>query len=272
MSHNHDFTVSMYNRDAMPHGMRATCPLCLREIKVYKDGTITRHGWKETGRQVGQIGLGFQWGECPGTRSRPLEQTDADAIKHLVQLREAAEKWEAIRDGHRTGHDYYDRAVKIRLDRGRQGFDYVFEAWAKSGLEVISDEEIKRPSTYNPHRLETYRQVTYRVPRGYAPEPKRSAYSTSYVKSYEELRQGHEAGAAQKAEAIREAEEALKAAIVHHRTHEPERKVEERKGPAVHMQRRRPGQAMCGSRAHYVRTTDKPEEVTCSRCRKSLGL
>ena len=73
-------TSATYTRNRVPYGKKATCPCCLKSHSVTQNaGTMVRHGWKETGRQVGSYGNGYQWGECKGWGMRPLEETDADA-------------------------------------------------------------------------------------------------------------------------------------------------------------------------------------------------
>ena len=72
---------SNYSRDKIEKTHKATCPCCLESFCVKKNGTVVRHGWKETGRRKGQYGMGFQWGECWGTSAIPLEQSDVDGLR-----------------------------------------------------------------------------------------------------------------------------------------------------------------------------------------------
>ena len=72
---------SNYSRDKIEKTHKATCPCCLESFPVKKNGTVVRHGWKETGRRKGQYGMGFQWGECWGTSAIPLEQSDVDGLR-----------------------------------------------------------------------------------------------------------------------------------------------------------------------------------------------
>lgn len=246
-----------YMRNALPKAVRATCPLCCRAIKVAADGRMVRHGWKETGRKVGQQGLGFQWGECPATGSRPLEQTDADAIEHLEQLKAAAEDWERKAEEHKAGRDYYDRKVEVQV--GAQWRDIVADAFKESGLEVIK-VETERKSKHGSYVRE-YEVTTYRIPRG--------TEKGAYV-SYEKTRKVAQSYAESCARQLRGAQADLERAIEYHRTHEPSRKAEPNRGPAVHARGYRFG-TLCASRGMSPRVSDKPEEVTCARCKKRLA-
>ena len=97
-------TNATYTRNRVPYGKKATCPCCLKSHSVTQNaGTMVRHGWKETGRQVGSYGNGYQWGECKGWGMRPLEETDADAqdiILGMVESRdEIASRLAELRSG-----------------------------------------------------------------------------------------------------------------------------------------------------------------------------
>ena len=89
-----------YHRQRVPHKtFKGTCPYCLREISLKKDGTHVRHGWdvethwKENVQWV-QIWTGqTQHGFCPGWSKRPLEQTDEDALEALTQLNRDTAFW-----------------------------------------------------------------------------------------------------------------------------------------------------------------------------------
>lgn len=76
-------TSFTYKREPLDNTRRGICPSCLKDFNVVKSGAITRHGWEEAGRIVGEIGNGHQWGDCPGKGMRPLEETDIDAIRVL---------------------------------------------------------------------------------------------------------------------------------------------------------------------------------------------
>ena len=97
-------TSATYTRNRVPYVQKGTCPCCLKSHSVtQKVGTMVRHGWKETGRQVGSYGNGYQWGECKGWGMRPLEETDADAqdiILGMVESRdEIASRLAELRSG-----------------------------------------------------------------------------------------------------------------------------------------------------------------------------
>lgn len=249
--------MATYMREPMPGGMRATCPLCIRAIKVTKSGWMARHGWKESGRKVGSVGLGFQWGECPGTGSRPLEETDADALDHLVKLRFAAKLWDIRAAEEARGRDYYDRKVEDEV--GRRWGDLEVDAFKQAGLEVVKTEVVRK-SKYGGYPRE-YETTTYRVPRGFKDR-------TGYV-SYEKIRSIREADAKSNAEQLRLAESNLERAIDYHRNNEPDRKVEATRGSVVHAKGFRG--SLCGTRARHVRTGDGPGEVTCTRCLRMLS-
>tara|TARA_B100001057_G_scaffold465007_1_gene520731 strand:+ start:995 stop:1645 length:651 start_codon:yes stop_codon:yes gene_type:complete len=91
-----------YHRQCVPYKtFKGTCPYCLREVGLKKDGTHVRHGWKtethweENVRGV-QVWAGeSQQGSCKGWNKRPLEQTDEDALEALTLLHEDASLWRA---------------------------------------------------------------------------------------------------------------------------------------------------------------------------------
>ena len=68
--------TSQYHRPSVVKGNAATCPCCLKFHEVITSGRMVRHGWKETGRRVGEYGMGFQWGNCHGWSLRPLQETE----------------------------------------------------------------------------------------------------------------------------------------------------------------------------------------------------
>lgn len=252
-----------YMRSPMPHHMRATCSLCCRPIQVHADGTLYRHGWKETGRKVGEIGLGFQWGECPATNDRPLEQTDEDGLKHVERIRQAIITWEGTAEAHRVGLDSYSHDVEREI--AWEGHASIIESeswkmWAASGLEVVRvREETKGLRGYRQRKIEI---TTYRVVRGY--EAQGSRYGARTV-SYEALRAGAESVARHNVKQLQEAERMLLAAIEHHRVTEPVRKSESNE-PVVHA-RGRAGRPVCGTRGYSSRTTDDEQAVSCTRCK-----
>lgn len=248
-----------YMREPMPHHMRATCSLCCRPIQVHADGTLYRHGWKESGRKVGEVGLGFQWGECPATNDRPLEQTDEDGLKHVDRIRKAIVDWEAIVETHRVGKDSYEKDVERDVDRTIEPESW--RLWAASGLEIARTRtEWKGSRGFRQREVEIR---TYRVVRGY--EAQGTRYGAKTV-SYEALRENAESVARFNVQQLQEAERRLLAAIEHHRATEPVRKSESNE--RVMHARGRAGRPLCGSRGYSSISTDDVNAVTCTRCKK----
>lgn len=257
-----------YMREPMPHHMRATCSLCCRSIQVHADGTLYRHGWKETGRKVGEVGLGFQWGECPATGDRPLEQTDEDGLKHVERIRQAIVTWEANAEAHRIGRDSYDCDVERTVNRDSQVVVLESESWglwAASGLEVVrTHTETRGMRGYHRREVEI---VTYRVVRGYEAQGRKYGARTT---SYESLRAGAESVARFNVKKLQEAERMLLEAIKHHSANEPVRKAESNER-VVHA-RGRGGRPLCGSRGYSSISTDDVNAVTCTRCKKVVHV
>lgn len=93
-----------YMRDPVPADKCGQCACCLKHHRSSARGTLVRHGWKETGRQLGSYGCGFQWGPCNGWGMRPLEHTDADALEVLAKLDKSIEETrEALAMHYNTG-------------------------------------------------------------------------------------------------------------------------------------------------------------------------
>jgi hypothetical protein len=248
-----------YMREAMPAGMRATCPLCCRPIQVLTGGIMVRHGWNERGRKVGETGLGFQWGECPATHSRPLEQTDEDGLVHLETIRKAISEWEVKLAVEVAGRDHYDHKVTAEI-----GYrNLTWDAWKQTGLEVVSTSEETVRNSYG--REKKVMVAVYRVTRGFTS----SEYSS--IKSYEQLRVQQQMFCEFNIKSLRDAEDMLVKAIAHHAATEPVRKVETHER-TVHLsgfrKAGRTGRPACGSRGRSCITTEDSDKVTCSRCKK----
>jgi len=198
-----------YERAPLKKGQRGTCPMCVRLIQVNAHGRIVRHGWKEKGRQVGQYGLGMQWGACLGWYERPLEETDADGLKHLATIRDAQRASEDLAARHRKGEAYYDREVLAASRSEIPGGD-VFGHYALTELEVVDSGTRDVKNNLNPwdSRLVPRAYRIYRIPRGYKP-----AQHQYNVKSYEVLRANEERHHTLQAKALEEAAGFLEDAI-----------------------------------------------------------
>lgn len=140
-------TTATYSRLSAPKGTKVTCPCCLKKHNAKTDGTLTRHGWKETGRTVGSYGNGYQWGECAGWDRRPLEQTDADALAITDMIEADIPKMEADLERHETTRQTYTHRSEVTYyDGNRDGeMDAGFVAMSEAGADV-SEGTVRRVS------------------------------------------------------------------------------------------------------------------------------
>lgn len=94
---NRPMTAPTYNRpEAHRPGERHTCPHCLRRLRTTPKGVMVRHGWEESGRQLGAHGLGEQTAPCPGTGKVPVEVSDAPALTFAAGFDAEAEQAEEL--------------------------------------------------------------------------------------------------------------------------------------------------------------------------------
>lgn len=132
-------TTATYSRLAAPKGTKVTCPCCLKKHNAKTDGTLTRHGWKETGRTVGSYGNGYQWGECAGWDRRPLEQTDADALAIIDIIEADIPKMEADLEQHATTEQAYTHRLEFKCYSSSYGEEMsrARAAFTAEGADVL---------------------------------------------------------------------------------------------------------------------------------------
>ena len=132
-------STATYSRLAAPKGTKATCPCCLKKHNAKTDGTLTRHGWKETGRTVGSYGNGYQWGECAGWDRRPLEQTDADALAIIDIIEADIPKMEADLEQHATTEQAYTHRLEFKCYSSSYGEEMsrARAAFTAEGADVL---------------------------------------------------------------------------------------------------------------------------------------
>ena len=228
-----------YARNALPVGRkdRVQCPCCLRDIRTKKDGSMTRHGWKEEGRIMGSYGNGLQWGECRGWGMRPLEETDRDALVIIDEFQKQIERATRELDEHEEGwtsykwvhtHKYWSYRDK-QAGCKRTGLPFhvaLKSAIVELGL-YVEDREAQ-------HKLAPgYYQPAYRysvaVPKGYegATIMGRDIHSGSMygmkveIPSYETMRARYIDRLHRYIESAKASQEAIRKAIEHHRENPP---------------------------------------------------
>lgn len=258
---------------------RTTCPCCLRPIKTKTNGQMVRHGWKETGRQVGQWGCGYQWGSCNGWGSLPLETTDRDALKVVAGLTREIKAISAEIKRHATGKvDHYVARIRV-ADLGNQRFkDEETARQARSAVKLTEagfeyDLEEVKPTKHWQRHSEWFAKVT--VAKG---QEAHKEYQV-YVPSYEEMRTKAKAQLEKIRKGLEDARTAIQEAIRHHKANPSTGKVE-KTGPVVHLAcnwKNRSGRIV-GKCSQYsmrpamsARTTEDHSKVTCKRCLKSLA-
>ena len=284
-----------YMRDPVPAKRVGQCPCCLKAHRSTKRGTMTRHGWKESGRQVGQYGCGFQWGACHGGSMRPLEQTDADALVILKRLSESIRSIRKdIKHHESDGEDSYGWSYE------RRTFDFHGEAEKRAKLEEIlskhytvtaSDRSMKVKG-HRVHYVAT-RHLSIDVPRGTDAfkltkdlvtghsYDKRSEVLT--VPSYATLRGEYVRDLKRVEKQLAAQRDAIKTAIIHHRENPSNGAADTKKrGKVTHWRQRiiredwrtkkkvERVSIACRSRGAYILATEDVAKVTCSRCAKHL--
>lgn len=290
-----------YMRAALATDRVGQCPCCLASHRTsLKGGRLARHGWRESGRQVGSFGLGFQWGSCVGSSMSPLEETDRDGlttIKLLDQrLKELAENLAMQRE---TGKDTY--TAKISGD-GPWASDRVKAREKAEKLLAGIDRLLKKADVEAVLRVDTNGrgyQEKYQVvgsvtqKRGaeavvlpgeevYAEDPSRKSSGWSIkIPSWQKLREREIEGLVSTQKALTEQRGAILKAIEHHKANPSTGSAKTEK--AVHYVRRwtitnatgapqeRKG-LECSWRARVggPGQTENASEVTCQRCLKSM--
>jgi len=280
-----------YMRAPVPADKVGQCSCCLLEHRSTKRGTLVRHGWRESGRVVGQFGQGFQFGACHGGSLRPLEQTDADAVVILARLEESLARLAESVEDHTVGlSEYsweYERVV------------YSFETADRARLEEFLNTKYSAVIATDRSRREQGHRVYYRptrhlsitVPRG-TPEltvtkdvmTARAHHASDHaltVPSYETLRAGCIAALKVCEAALTAQRAAIQAAIKHHFENPSNGKPDNKRRTKVCHWRRitlhedyrtrttvSRSRIACGSRALGILASELASEVTCSRCAK----
>ena len=283
--------IPSYNRDKVPSDKRATCPCCLRAMRVTTKGRMVRHGWKETGRRVGEYGSGFQWGDCHGGAHLPLEQTDKHGRMFAERLREEVAKVnKALRKHESRKVDSYS----YRWDRadGRFGIRTTLE-WIErhlkaAGFRVTVETGTVKDTTYRRVRWLDTINVVFEVREGDAERRVTSEHfgehrsyfgPTTYrtVPSFEAMREAYIRQLAATRDALVAQAERIEATIRKHAANPSNGAEDKKRGPVVHYQFRRTypnGRVRefigCGSRAYSIYKSENPDEVTCKRCRKYI--
>lgn len=272
-------TQATYTRDAVPSDKTGSCPCCLREHRASgRAGAMQRHGWKETGRQVGQHGCGFQWGACIGSGMRPLEETDRSAIIVLGRLAEEIEKTRASLARHTAGDDIYRHTTvsdSFGETRTREEASKAADALRAAGYTFTTAE------ARTGRRLDRLTiQHTVEVTRG-APAIGGAYYDAVTVPAWETLRERAAKVAADMLKALEAQKVAIEKAVAYHFAN-PSNGGEDKvkRGPAMHLSRtftRSDGstlkRAACaafgfsGAR-RFMATTEDAAAVTCSKCAK----
>lgn len=103
-----------------------TCPYCLAHHRVNAKGRMYRHGWNAFNVRHGEMS-GWHTGACQGTKMRPIEETDEDALQAIADWTDRALSIDAIQAKHEAG--------EVKSYRAR-----VFGA----NLRDKSDENVKR--------------------------------------------------------------------------------------------------------------------------------
>lgn len=286
-----------YMREVVPHTNNGTCPCCLKQHRITKRGVVTRHGWNETGRQVGQWGQGFQWGECNGWGKRPLEMTDADAQEILVALERHMQKIsEDITLHEGKGADSYTQTLKFKVYSFGVKLEGFLKALQESGVE-FTHKQI--PEKLQGHRVyyEPREVFTLTIPRGsaYKMIPESAATGNPYdnrkplieIKSWEDLRGKHVFLLQETLVGLQRSHEQIRKAVEYHRDNPSNGIPVVTSGPVFHYQGerlrkvydRKTGGAVekmvsyiaCQTKAFHKLTTSNKEEVTCKRCLAKLA-
>jgi len=265
-----------YMRDTIAKA-RVTCPCCLRSIMTKANGQMVRHGWKETGRQGGQWGCGYQWGECLGWDKTPLETTDRDALVVVKGLTDEIKNLKAeIKRQEAGGCESYTTRISIGRLRGRSYF--ASEETAREKSDTIPALVAKGLEfTVEPGKYSQSFNALVTVVRG--SETIDEGYGALRIASYSDLQAASVRMLTQVQQDLEGAKVAIKAAIKHHKANPSKGKVEKRKGPVMHLaakwkgKRHTVGKCKQWAMSPPTRnaTTEDPKKVTCKRCLKTLA-
>jgi len=282
-----------YMREQVPANRTGQCSCCLKRHRSTKRGTLTRHGWQESGRRVGQWGCGFQWGACRGGSMRPLEQTDADALVILEELgKRIVGVATALKHHREDGLDGYTFRWVEDVHSFRKA-DHL-DALLAMGLDVtVEDSRSKRKG----HRVyyQAVRVFTFRVTMGADAVKVTGAdlgvngcgrsFERVTVPSYDDLRASYTRELEQAKLMLEAQRESIKEAVKQHRDNPTNGASDTKKrGKVIHWMRVithrnfNPGsqhvttrkRLACGSRGMSPRSSEDTSEVTCSRCKKAV--
>ena len=156
-----------YKRTKAQRGTKVQCPTCLKTHCAKSDGSLVRHGWKETGRIMGEYGNGYQWGECFGWSMPPLEETDEHALATLKKIQAEIDKATAELDEHTEdkGWDSYTFIIESgKIYRYGPNKHEAINAFIEKNVidGVTSSPVIKRRDRYD-----SYYVRTFKVDRGF---------------------------------------------------------------------------------------------------------
>jgi len=292
-----------YTRKALDRTRRGTCPCCLKEHNATKGGGMTRHGWKETGRRAGSYGNGYQWGACWGGGLRPLEETDRSGLYVVAKMDASELELEGKLAYHKAGEsDHYAFEIVVRtfdgsgpllIEKLQESVTmYPMPSRDKRGNKVtIYDVVVPRgfkgvtvKMTYQGTPVEKVAKVAA-FTKGWT-----SRRSVS-VPPYEELRQREIGNIERAIQNLKDQRAWILSAIAHHKDN-PSWGVPHGAKKCVHLAKvrsyKRRGMGNDGAiRERVVReehlacsrfktpadvahSTEIREEVTCSRCLKSI--
>lgn len=219
-------TNHTYMRPALTNTTKGQCPCCLKMHRTTKKGLMVRHGWKETGRQVGVLGQGYQWGACSGGGMRPLEQTDSDARTIMRGIQADIERAEALLVEHETGRDTYTETHQFVVYRhdGEERIQRTGEALTALGLEWKAVDTQVRKKAARVYYADA-KKFLITVPRDFAGAdiPRSAISGLSYqrgtdfsVRSWDELRQAYVRDLQHTLKGLRDLHKAIEDACEHH--------------------------------------------------------
>jgi len=289
--------TATYTRKALDPTRRGTCACCLKTFNVRKDGSLVRHGWKETGRRAGSYGNGWQWGECWGWGTRPLEETDLSGLIIIARMDETLVRLEEELVAHEKGADVYAWTHTLQLSRNR---------WERIRQEIIeeflsaqgvSTERIQR--TFGKYgRLQSCIDFNTDIPRGFEgtlvravnvdaddtnppqvtcePLPDRYIYEPHVtLPSYEARRLEVVKSITTSIANLKTQRKAVVAAIAHHKEN-PSWGIPHGKKKCVHMVYETPKRKRIGCNwmkfpYEVAHSTTNAGLVTCTRCLKAMS-
>jgi len=281
-----------YDREKVTPDKRATCPCCLRAMRVAKNGTMVRHGWEETGRRVGEWGRGFQWGNCHGWHKRPIEQTDKDGryFRKLLREQVAALDVEIAKHEQRKIASYRHGWSFATFGSNPETAEGVATALTAAGFKATTKKvSLKRKG----HRVYYVDGVEVDFSVSVGDENRPVTYDDTltvkdrfngdvvhhHVPGYEEVRRSYLGELSCERMSLARQADAIEGTIRATYAKPSNGAVDTKnRGPVVHFEHyplaysgERRKVIACRSRAFSVLKTEKRDEVTCKRCLKRLG-